>query len=70
LKVFDDLENNATDDQIKQALADNGLSLKKDRYISYIKKAFQFYNGTQFADNQTKDQHALYLSILQIVEKQ
>ena len=70
LKVFDDLSSNATDEQLKKALADNNLSLKKDRYLKDIKNAFQFYNATQTVDSPANNQHALYLSILQVVKAQ
>ena len=70
IRVFDNLQSNATEDQIKQALNDNNLTLKKDKYIKHIKRAFEFYNSTQSVDNSVKEQHALYLSILQIVQRQ
>ena len=70
IKVFDSLWSNATEDQIKSELQKNNLTLKKDKYIKHIKRAFEFYKTTQVVDNAIKNQHALYLSILQIVQKQ
>ena len=70
IKVFDNLWSNATEDQIKSELQKNNLTLKKDKYIKHIKRAFEFYKPTQVVDNSVRNQHSLYLSILQIIQKQ
>jgi hypothetical protein len=65
LKVFNDLQENATDAQVREA-----LELDGDKSIKNIKRAFKFYNETHHVGNDVASQHALYLSILEIVENQ
>ena len=70
IKAFDSLQSNATEDNLKDALKAEGLELKDPKYIKHIKRAFAFYISTQAKNNSAENQHALYLSILQIVQKQ
>jgi hypothetical protein len=65
IEVFDNLPDNATEKQIREA-----LNLGDDKSIKTIKKAFQFYKSTQYEKLDAESQHALYLSILEIVKKQ
>ena len=65
MEVFDNLPDNATEKQIREALGlDEKISVKT------IKKAFKFYKSTYHENLNPKNQHALYLSILEIVKKQ
>ena len=70
IKAFDSLQSNATEDDLIKALGKEGLTLKEPKYIKYIKRAFAFYISTQDKNNSAENQHALYLSILQIIQKQ
>jgi len=65
LKVFHELDNNEWDKKIREA-----LGLSEDKSIKNIKRAFHFYNSTQQAGLKAESQHALYLSIISIIEKQ
>jgi hypothetical protein len=70
LEIFHDLEKVASADEIKKALTEHKISLKNEKYIKDIKKAFDFYKSTQVLEIPVEKQHPLYLSILQIIEDQ
>jgi hypothetical protein len=50
-------------------LAKHGVSVD-DKDISEIIDAGNFYIRTQRTDNNTRDQHAIYLSVLKIIENE
>lgn len=70
IEIFNELEKWASDDTIKDKLAENELTLKKDSDISKIKESFNFYVDIMNPYNPVKDQHAVYLNIITIIKKE
>jgi len=70
IKIFDSLGKWAWNDEIKEKLEENELSLKNDKHIAKIKKVFDFYKDVMNPNNQLQDQHAIYVDILTRVEKE
>ena len=71
MEVFHDssLNTNSWEDDYKAVLAKHGVKVE-DKYIDDIVKAWSFYINTQSDNNSTRDQHAIYLSVLKIVESE
>ena len=69
MEVFHDssLNTSSGEKNYKEALAKHGVSVD-DKYIDDIVKAWNFYMNTQNSDNSARNQHAIYLSVLKIIE--
>lgn len=70
LQAFRDnnIDTNTTKRDYKYYLESRGIKIKKDRYLDSIIEAWQFYLSTQRGGNSERDQHAIYLNILKIIE--
>ena len=70
LELFRDnnLNTDSTPDNYKSILQSHGITLKKDKYINDIVEAGSFYISTQKTTDSVRDQHAIYLSVLKIIE--
>lgn len=69
MEVFHDssLNTDSGEKDYKLALAKSGIKVE-EKYIDDIVKAGNFYINTQREDNAVRDQHAIYLSIIKIIE--
>ena len=69
MEVFHDssLNTNSWKDEYKAGLTRHGVNVE-DKYVDDIVKVGSFYINTQKADNSTRDQHAIYLSVLEAIE--
>ena len=74
MEVFGSLEKDASVDDIKNKLTEAGLSLKDEKKsktsMTSIKKAFDFYKSTMNPQNSLRNQHAIYIDILERVRVQ
>ena len=70
LEVFHDnrLNTDSTPAKYAEILNAHWIKLKKDKYLDDVVEAWRFYISTQNTSDSVKDQHAIYLSVLKIVE--
>ena len=69
LDVFHDnnIKENFSADTFEKALASKGITVKKSK-LDDVMEAFRFYRQTRWERKEVQDQHAIYLSILGIIE--
>lgn len=70
LEAFRDnrFNTDTTQELFKEILESHGITLKKDKYLKDIMNAWNFYLSTQAENLSERDQHAIYLGVLRVIE--
>ena len=64
------INTDTTSELYRGILESHGIKLKSDKYLKDLVEVWNFYIWTQLAGNSEREQHAIYLSILGIIENE